>query len=207
MVFAVATSDSVLLYDTQQLAPFGRIVDIHFTRLTDLAWSNDGRILMVSSTDGYCSFITFEKGEIGVVYGGELSLAPKLFGAGNSEAQSKKRNRKKKSVENKENTTAEEENPTAKEQKDVAKPDAHDNQTEKTKRRAVFAIRKKISTGICTWAVMGYGQTIIRYSNVFDEYRFAEYSLRLSIRYSSNISPKVFDVSNALLPPLQRPIR
>ena len=38
MVFAVATQNAVLLYDTQQAAPFARIARIHYTRLTDLAW-------------------------------------------------------------------------------------------------------------------------------------------------------------------------
>ena len=38
MVFAVATQNSLLLYDTQQAAPFARIARIHYTRLTDLSW-------------------------------------------------------------------------------------------------------------------------------------------------------------------------
>ncbi|KAF0306921.1 Chromatin assembly factor 1 subunit B [Amphibalanus amphitrite] len=68
MVMAVATRCSVLLYDTQQEAPFARISNIHFTRLTDLSWSRDGRLLMVSSTDGFCSVITFDDGELGEPY-------------------------------------------------------------------------------------------------------------------------------------------
>lgn len=38
MIFAVATEDSILLYDTQETAPFARISRIHYTRLTDVAW-------------------------------------------------------------------------------------------------------------------------------------------------------------------------
>jgi hypothetical protein len=38
MVFAVATQNSLLLYDTQQASPFARIARIHYTRLTDLSW-------------------------------------------------------------------------------------------------------------------------------------------------------------------------
>ena len=68
MVFAVATQNSVLLYDTQQSAPFARIARIHYTRLTDMAWSADGRILVVSSTDGYCSIVSFGEHELGVRY-------------------------------------------------------------------------------------------------------------------------------------------
>lgn len=68
MVFAVATKSSVYLYDTQQKTPFGLISNIHYTRLTDLTWSSDGQILVVSSTDGFCSLILFSKDELGVVY-------------------------------------------------------------------------------------------------------------------------------------------
>ncbi|KFM57002.1 Chromatin assembly factor 1 subunit B, partial [Stegodyphus mimosarum] len=68
MIFAVAASDSILLYDTEQLFPFAYISNIHYTHLSDLTWSSDGRILVVSSTDGYCSFIIFSKDELGEVY-------------------------------------------------------------------------------------------------------------------------------------------
>lgn len=68
MVFAVATKSSVILYDTQQSMPIGLISNIHYTRLTDLAWSHDGRILIVSSTDGFCTLITFATGELGMEY-------------------------------------------------------------------------------------------------------------------------------------------
>lgn len=68
MILAVATQNSVLLYDTQQPEPFGIVSNIHYTRLTDLTWSGSGRMLVVSSTDGYCSIVTFAVGELGVVY-------------------------------------------------------------------------------------------------------------------------------------------
>lgn len=68
IVIAVATQSSVMLYDTQQAEPFALISNIHYTRLTDISWSEDGQILVVSSTDGYCSVITFTPGELGEVY-------------------------------------------------------------------------------------------------------------------------------------------
>uniref|UniRef100_A0A182PH95 CAF1B/HIR1 beta-propeller domain-containing protein n=1 Tax=Anopheles epiroticus TaxID=199890 RepID=A0A182PH95_9DIPT len=68
MVFAVATKSSVYLYDTQQAAPFALISNIHYTRLTDMSWSSDGKMLIVSSTDGFCSIIFFAEGELGTVY-------------------------------------------------------------------------------------------------------------------------------------------
>ncbi|XP_023574492.1 chromatin assembly factor 1 subunit B isoform X2 [Octodon degus] len=66
LVFAVASEDSVLLYDTQQPFPFGYVSNIHYHTLSDISWSSDGAFLAISSTDGYCSFVTFEKDELGV---------------------------------------------------------------------------------------------------------------------------------------------
>ena len=68
MVYAVATQNAVMIYDTQQSTPIARVSNIHYTGLTDLSWSPDGRILFVSSTDGFCSIITFPPGELGEVY-------------------------------------------------------------------------------------------------------------------------------------------
>ncbi|CAL1582243.1 unnamed protein product [Knipowitschia caucasica] len=65
MIFAVASEDSILLYDTQQTLPFGLVSNIHYHTLSDLTWSRDGSFLAVSSTDGYCSFLSFSAGELG----------------------------------------------------------------------------------------------------------------------------------------------
>ncbi|CAD0200107.1 unnamed protein product [Chrysodeixis includens] len=65
MLLAVATKRCVLLYDTQQKTPLALINNIHYTRLTDLSWSPDGQQLVASSTDGYCSVISFAPGELG----------------------------------------------------------------------------------------------------------------------------------------------
>uniref|UniRef100_A0A8C5GGL0 Chromatin assembly factor 1 subunit B n=1 Tax=Gouania willdenowi TaxID=441366 RepID=A0A8C5GGL0_GOUWI len=65
MVFAVASEDAILLYDTQQTFPFGLVSNIHYHTLSDLTWSGDGSFLAVSSTDGYCSFLSFAPGELG----------------------------------------------------------------------------------------------------------------------------------------------
>uniref|UniRef100_A0A286XYU0 Chromatin assembly factor 1 subunit B n=1 Tax=Cavia porcellus TaxID=10141 RepID=A0A286XYU0_CAVPO len=40
LVFAVASEDSVLLYDTQQLFPFGYVSNIHYHTLSDISWSH-----------------------------------------------------------------------------------------------------------------------------------------------------------------------
>lgn len=68
MVFAVATDTDIILYDTQQLIPFAHLQKIHYTRLTDLTWSHDGLLLAASSTDGFCTLVTFEPNELGKKY-------------------------------------------------------------------------------------------------------------------------------------------
>ncbi|KOS18864.1 putative WD repeat-containing protein [Escovopsis weberi] len=72
MVYAVATQDSVLLYDTQQKTPVCVVSNLHCATFTDLAWSSDGLTLIISSSDGFCSTLTFGVGELGDVYKGEL---------------------------------------------------------------------------------------------------------------------------------------
>ncbi|KAI5467370.1 WD40-repeat-containing domain protein [Mariannaea sp. PMI_226] len=75
MVYAVATQDSVLIYDTQQKTPICVVSNLHCATFTDLAWSSDGLTLMISSSDGFCSTLSFSPGELGEVYKGEISSA------------------------------------------------------------------------------------------------------------------------------------
>ncbi|KAK0553086.1 Chromatin assembly factor 1 subunit [Tilletia horrida] len=68
MVFAVATQESVWIYDTQQTGPVCCFSNMHYASFTDLSWSPDGQSLVMSSTDGYCSVVVFDYGELGVPY-------------------------------------------------------------------------------------------------------------------------------------------
>lgn len=77
IVFAIATSRSVLIYDSQQSTPIGYASQIHLARLTDLSWSRDGKLLMVSSYDGYSTLLTFEDDEFGEVYTGPMQMHEK----------------------------------------------------------------------------------------------------------------------------------
>ncbi|GAO17193.1 hypothetical protein UVI_02031300 [Ustilaginoidea virens] len=72
MVYAVATQDSVLLYDTQQKTPICVVSNLHCATFTDLAWSSDGLTLIISSSDGFCSSLSFAAGELGDIYKGEI---------------------------------------------------------------------------------------------------------------------------------------
>ncbi|CAG9861270.1 unnamed protein product [Phyllotreta striolata] len=68
MIFAISTDHDIILYDTQQVKPFAKLSNIHYTRITDLSWSSDGLLLIASSTDGFCSLISFSPEELGREY-------------------------------------------------------------------------------------------------------------------------------------------
>lgn len=91
IVYAVATQDAVLVYDTQQQTPLCVVSNLHFATFTDLTWyvnssvaldrlltryrSNDGLTLAMSSSDGFCSMLSFAPGELGQPYAGPTSVA------------------------------------------------------------------------------------------------------------------------------------
>ncbi|KAF8748049.1 WD40 repeat-like protein [Rhizoctonia solani] len=56
MLFAVATQDSVMIYDTQQAGPICMFSNLHYSSFTDMAWAPDGQSLMLASSDGYSTF-------------------------------------------------------------------------------------------------------------------------------------------------------
>ncbi|OCL09232.1 WD40 repeat-like protein [Glonium stellatum] len=70
MVYAVATQDAIHVYDTQQQKPLCIVSNLHFATFTDLTWSNDGLTLLMTSSDGFCSCLTFASGELGQIYHG-----------------------------------------------------------------------------------------------------------------------------------------
>lgn len=65
MIYAVATPDSVVVYDTQHEAPLGTVSNIHYRTLSDLTWNADGESILIGAADGFCSLITFESDALG----------------------------------------------------------------------------------------------------------------------------------------------
>ncbi|XP_059485428.1 chromatin assembly factor 1 subunit B [Neocloeon triangulifer] len=78
LVWAVATQNSVLLYDSQHSTPLAFISHIHYTRLSDISWSPDGNLLVVASSDGYCSCINFSPGELGTPVPDQQKYIPQV---------------------------------------------------------------------------------------------------------------------------------
>ena len=58
MIYAIATTSTVLVYSTEQTKPLYAFGNYHYAALTDLAWKG-ASILAVSSSDGFLSFMMF----------------------------------------------------------------------------------------------------------------------------------------------------
>ncbi|KAI9706646.1 MAG: hypothetical protein M1836_003655 [Candelina mexicana] len=88
IVYAVATQDAVLVYDTQQQTPLCVVSNLHFATFTDLTWSMDGLTLLMTSSDGFCSALGFMPGELGQQYMGTVPTAnhPTVLSASSSSA-------------------------------------------------------------------------------------------------------------------------
>lgn len=65
MIFALASQDSVFIYDTQQAEPIVQLSNLHYHHVTDVSWLSDARALMISSSDGFCSIACFNENELG----------------------------------------------------------------------------------------------------------------------------------------------
>lgn len=75
MIFAVATQDSVIIYDTEKLEPLAVVNNLHYSTITDMSW--DGNKVIVSAADGFCSMIKFDNlGELDVITTDTITTNP-----------------------------------------------------------------------------------------------------------------------------------
>uniref|UniRef100_A0A5B6ZBT3 CAF-1 p60 homolog n=1 Tax=Davidia involucrata TaxID=16924 RepID=A0A5B6ZBT3_DAVIN len=65
LIFAVATLNSLYIYDTESVPPIAILAGLHYAAITDIAWSPNGKYLALSSQDGYCTLVEFEEEELG----------------------------------------------------------------------------------------------------------------------------------------------
>ncbi|KAI5672511.1 hypothetical protein M9H77_12875 [Catharanthus roseus] len=65
LIFAVATLNSLYIYDTESIEPIAVLAGVHYASITDIAWSPTGKYLALSSQDGYCTLLEFENEELG----------------------------------------------------------------------------------------------------------------------------------------------
>ncbi|KAK7358831.1 hypothetical protein VNO77_00771 [Canavalia gladiata] len=65
IIFAVATLNSLYIYDTESTSPIAILAGLHYAAITDITWSSDAHYLALSSQDGFCSLVEFENDELG----------------------------------------------------------------------------------------------------------------------------------------------
>ncbi|KAK6922827.1 WD40 repeat [Dillenia turbinata] len=68
LIFAVATLNSLYIYDTESIPPIAILAGLHYAAITDIAWSPDGKYLALSSQDCYCTIVEFEHNELGTPF-------------------------------------------------------------------------------------------------------------------------------------------
>jgi chromatin assembly factor 1 subunit B len=64
MIFAVMCAESIFFFDTQTEEPIGFVYDMSYDNLTSISWSPDGRILAVSSLEGFNTFLQIRTNEL-----------------------------------------------------------------------------------------------------------------------------------------------
>ncbi|CAJ0930493.1 unnamed protein product, partial [Mesorhabditis belari] len=57
VMWLVLSKEQMYIYDSQHRHPIGYIDNIHYNNLTDAAWSADGKTIIISSLEGYNSFL------------------------------------------------------------------------------------------------------------------------------------------------------
>ncbi|CAD5228847.1 unnamed protein product [Bursaphelenchus okinawaensis] len=62
-IFAALCTESIYIFDTQYPQPIAYLTDLSYDNLTSISWSPDGRVLCVSSLEGYNHFIHFRGNE------------------------------------------------------------------------------------------------------------------------------------------------
>ena len=62
-VFAVASTDMVAIYDTEEAQPVWIVQNLHCSQITDVCWVN-ALCLVVCSTDGFCSVVGLDEGDL-----------------------------------------------------------------------------------------------------------------------------------------------
>lgn len=67
LLWIALNKDAIYFYDSQHNYPVAVVDNIHLNALTDAAFSSDGRVLVISSLEGYCSFIRINLSQWGEI--------------------------------------------------------------------------------------------------------------------------------------------
>ena len=75
VVFAIGTVEQVLIYTSECVYPLAVVGNTHYATINDFAWDFGARKLLVASSDGYISVISFVKEEGESIIGEKLPSA------------------------------------------------------------------------------------------------------------------------------------
>ncbi|KAK6924240.1 WD40 repeat [Dillenia turbinata] len=79
-IFAVATLNSLYIYDTESIPPIAILAGLHYAAITDIAWSPEAKYLALSSQDCYCTIVEFGNNELGTPYAPPGDAKVKTYG-------------------------------------------------------------------------------------------------------------------------------
>lgn len=180
MVYAIASKSSLYLYDTQQRLPFGSISNIHYSRLTDVTWSSDGKILIASSFDGFCTLISFEDGELGEVYDQPINITD------SDDKENQTKNKKRNSNEGKSKTSPKEK---AADAKDSPAPKSSSSSTASASSTLSISA-KDISAQTTVKPIIEIPETIIATADTFESPEYKEkQATPIAIRRAPRTNP------------------
>lgn len=64
LIFAVMCAESIFFYDSQTDVPIGFVYDLSYDNLTSISWSPDGKMLAVSSLEGFNTFLHIQTNQL-----------------------------------------------------------------------------------------------------------------------------------------------
>lgn len=65
MIFAIATDDEIMLYDTNNLKCLMRVKNLHYYTIYDMSWNAKGDKIIICSKDGFLSTIDLKNYKFG----------------------------------------------------------------------------------------------------------------------------------------------
>lgn len=68
MIFAIATDDEIMIYDTNKLECLMIIKNLHYYPIYSMSWNSEGNKIIISSKDGFLSTIDFKTYRFGDIY-------------------------------------------------------------------------------------------------------------------------------------------
>lgn len=75
MVFAIATDDEIMIYDTERLECLMIVKNLHYYPIYSMSWNSAGNKIIISSKDGFLSTIDFKSYKFGDYYK-DISVKP-----------------------------------------------------------------------------------------------------------------------------------